>query len=499
MKNNILKAFSNNLGFKILAVLFAFTLWLTVYNIEDPTKSKTLTINVTVANKEYIDSLGKYFEIKDGTNKVSFSVTAARSVLDKLDESDFTAVANMEQIIVEDNGVEARVPIEITCTANVNSNSVRLSSTNKSLKVTLDELMTKQFVVSASAIGEVAEGYALGNVTVTAPNVLKIAGPKSIVEEIASVIATIDVSGMSESWATYRATPILFNEEGKEIDTTRLTFSDETVNVSAEILNIKEVPVTAKPTGKPAKGYEVTGIYSNPATIKLKGSKALLNSINEIVIPEGVISVNGASSNVVTTIDVTEYIPANTALANGENPSVEVTIVVGKTKEKTFDVKTSSITVTGLPTGGKIRFALESVAVTVSGLESDVNALSSLKGSIDVTGLSAGTHNVPLVLELDEIKYTYSNVKLKVTIEDSVSAETKPESKPENSTGNNTGTGTETKPEDNAGNNTGTETKPENSTENSTENSGDGSKPGNTEGSTENTTTPGNMESSTQN
>ena len=65
MKNNILKAFSNNLGFKILAVLFAFTLWLTVYNIEDPTKSKTLTINVTVANKEYIDSLGKYFEIKD--------------------------------------------------------------------------------------------------------------------------------------------------------------------------------------------------------------------------------------------------------------------------------------------------------------------------------------------------------------------------------------------------------------------------------------------------
>lgn len=424
MKNNILKAFSNNLGFKILAVLFAFTLWLTVYNIEDPTKSKTLTINVTITNKEYVESLGKYFEIKDGTNKVSFSVTAARSVLDKLDESDFTAVANMEQLIVDDDGIGARVPIEITCTANVNSNSVRLSSTNKNLKVTLDELMTKQFVVSASAIGEVAEGYALGNVTVTAPNVLKIAGPKSIVEEIFSVIATIDVSGMSESWATYRATPILFNEDGKEIDTTRLTFSDETVNVSAEILNIKEVVVTAQPTGKPAKGYEVTGILSNPGTIRLKGNKALLNTINEIVIPEGVISVNGAQSNVVTTIDVTEYIPDNVTLATGENPSVEVTIVVGKTKEKTFDVKTNGITVIGLPTGGKIRFALESVAVTVSGLEADVNGLSILKGSIDVTGLSAGTHQVPLVLELDETKYNYSLVKLKVTIEESVSTST---------------------------------------------------------------------------
>ena len=223
MKSNILKALSKNLGFKILALLFAFTLWLTVYNIEDPTKSKTLTVNVNISNKEYIDSLGKYFEIKDGTNKVSFSVTAARSLLDKLDESDFTATANMEQIVLTEDGTEGLVPIEVVCNANINSNSIRLSSTNKSLKLALEDLMTKQFVVTASAFGEVAQGYALGNVEVTAPNVLKISGPKSIVEDIASVIATIDVSGMSESWTTYKASPILFNAEGKEIDTTRLT------------------------------------------------------------------------------------------------------------------------------------------------------------------------------------------------------------------------------------------------------------------------------------
>lgn len=422
MVNNILKALSKNIGFKILAVLFAFTLWLTVYNIEDPTKSKTLTINVTVSNKEYVESLGKYFEIKDGTNKVTFSVTAARSVLDKLDESDFIAVANMEQIIVEDNGIDARVPIEITPASNINSNLVRLSASNKNLKVTLDELMTKQFVVSASAIGEVAEGYALGNVTVTAPNVLKIAGPKSIVEDISSVIATIDVSGMSESWATYRATPILFDEEGKEIDTTRLTFSDETVNVSAEILNIKAVPINVKVSGKPAKGYEATSIFYSPASIRLKGNKAVLNTINELVIPEGVVSVNGATTNVTAVIDVTEYIPENITLANGENPSVEVMVVIGKIKEKTFDVKTNSLTVTGLPTDAKMKFALESVAVTVSGLEEDMNAIngSALKGSVDVTGLSAGVHQVPLVLELDEAKYSYNAVTLKITIIDSV-------------------------------------------------------------------------------
>ena len=91
MVNRILKTLSKNLGFKILAVLFAFTLWVTVYNLDDPTKTKSLTVNVTVTNKEVLEELGKYYEIQDGMNKVSFSVTAPRSILDKLDESDIHA------------------------------------------------------------------------------------------------------------------------------------------------------------------------------------------------------------------------------------------------------------------------------------------------------------------------------------------------------------------------------------------------------------------------
>ena len=420
MKNNLLKTLSNNLGFKILAVVFAFTLWLTVYNIEDPTKSKTLTINVTIANKEYVDSLGKYYEVKDGTNKISFTVTAARSVLDKLDESDFTATANMEYLTISDDEREGTVPIEVICTSNVNENAVRWSTPTRTLKVTLEDLMKKQFVVTASAIGNVAEGYALGNVSVTAPNVLRISGPKSIVEEISNVIATVDVSGMSDTWTTYRATPILYDENGKEIDTTRLTFSDETVNVSAEILNMKDVPIVVKTTGTPAGGYEVTSVSCNPTMVKLKGSKALLNTISEITIPEGVISVRGAESSIKTTIDVSEYIPQGAVLADAEKASVEVSIGIGKLKEKTFDLKTKNITVTGLPNGGSIKFALESVAVTISGLESDINALTNtnLKGAIDVTGLEVGTHQVPLMLDLDETKYMYKSVKVKVDIEE---------------------------------------------------------------------------------
>ena len=268
--------------------------------------------------------MGKYYEVLEGSNKVSFSVTAVRSILDKLDESDFTATANLDQIVIEEDGTIGTAPIEIECTANVNENAIKLRAMSKTLRLALEDLMIKQFVVSAKATGDVAEGYALGSVQVTAPNVLKVSGPKSIVQSISSVVATIDVSGMSEAWTSYRPTPVLYDKDGKEVDTTRLTLSDNTVNVSAEILNTKEVTIVVKPAGIPAEGYTVTSIKSNPSTILLKGSKSLLNTINTIDIPENLLSVEGKAEDVKATVDVTEYIPKGVSLVNPEGASVEI-------------------------------------------------------------------------------------------------------------------------------------------------------------------------------
>ena len=418
MKSNILKSLTKNLGFKILALFFAFTLWLFVYNLEDPTKSKTLTINVSIENRELLENMGKYYEVLESSNKVSFSVTAARSILDKLDESDFVAVADMEQMVLAEDGERATVPIDILCTANVNQNSIKLSSTSKNLKISLEDLMIKQFVVSAKSKGKVAEGYALGNIEVTAPNVLKVSGPKSIVEKIATAVATIDVSGMSDTWTTYKAKPVLYDKDGKEVDETRLTKSDNTVTVSAEILNTKEVAIAVKPSGAPKEGYTTTAISSNPTTILLKGNKAVLNSINSIEIPDELVSVAGADKDVKVTIDVSEYIPEGVSMVDPEAASIEITVSIGKIKEKVFSIKSENIIVTGLSTHNKLEFELTAIAVHVSGLEEEIAKLSSdkLSGSIDVTYLPIGIHQVELLLDLDENKYTYVPIKINVFI-----------------------------------------------------------------------------------
>ena len=420
MKNNILKTFTNNLGFKILALLFAFTLWLVVYNIDDPIKSKAMTINVNIENRDSIEDMGKYYEVMEGSNKVTFSITAARSILDKLDETDFIATANMEQISIEEESGIGTVPIEITCTANANSNSYKLSSTNKNLKVLLEDLMIKQFVVTSRTTGVTKEGYALGNVEVTAPNVLKVSGPKSIVQTINSVVATIDVTDIADSWATYEVPAVLYDKNGKEVDTTRLTLSHNTVNVSAEILNTKEVTVSVKPTGTPADGYMITSISTDPEKISLKGDKNILNTINAIEIPSSLISVEGKKENVKATIDVSAYIPEGIEMADTESASVEVTVTIGKIKEKVFSIDSKNIIVTGLSTQAKLEFELSSVAVQISGLEEDIAKLKSedIKASINVTYLPIGIHQVELTLDLDESKYTYDMVDSLVLIKE---------------------------------------------------------------------------------
>lgn len=420
MTNKILKAAAHNLGFKILAVIFAFTLWLTVYNLEDPTKSKTLTVNVSITNKSAVEDLGKYFEVIDGTNRVSITVTAARSVLDKLDEKDFLATANMEQLAIESDGKNGTVPIDVVCTANIGNNPVTIRSSSRDMQVSLEDLMTKQFVVTPKAVGKVADGYALGDVTVTAPNVLTVSGPKSIVQTVISAVAIVNVDGISDSWATYRVTPFLYDAEGKEVDTTRLTLSSNTVNVSAEILNTKEVTISVQPVGTPADGHVLTGISSNPTTIMLKGDKRILNGLNTISIPSNLISIEGASEDVTVSIDVSEYIPDGVSVLNSEESTIEITATIGKIKSKVFSVETKNILVTGLSTHWELEFAHSSVAVTITGLEEEVNALIGevLYGSIDVTSLPIGMHMVDLVLDIDETKYSYTSNKAMVSIQD---------------------------------------------------------------------------------
>lgn len=415
MAKKILKTLVNNLGFKILAVILAFILWLVVYNIDDPKKTKTFTTNVTVENASAVTDMNKCYEVLDGTNTVTFSVTGKRSELDKLDDTDFSAVADMNRLIVDSKGKKASVPIEISTKRTYSSLSI--NNKNKYMELSLEDLMSRRFMIAADTSGKVASGYALGEVSVTNPNVLNVSGPASIVKKVDKVVATIDVDGMSSN-LTDNVIPVLYDADGSEVDTTRLTLSNTTVTISAKILSMKEVPLVFSTTGTPYGEYKVVEISSSPDTVKLKGASTVLNPLVSLEIPGSVINVSGARSDVKTTIDITEYLPDGVELVDASNATITVNVRIEAYASKTYQLPSNQIKINGLSDGLLLEFDDNKIPVEISGLKDDLESLSvdDLVASIDVSGLTAGEHQVELELKLDEEHYAYQPINVSIVL-----------------------------------------------------------------------------------
>lgn len=400
MLKKLTKLITNNFGLKLMSLAFAGILWLVVVNIDDPSTTKPFTISVAVENGDAITSQGKYYEIADGGNTVTFQVTANRSVFKALSSSDFKAVADMSKI--ED---WQRVPIEITATRY--TSSVKISSKTQYLEVNVEDLQKKQLVISAGYTGTPADNCAVGNVTIQGSNVLKVSGPASVVSTIASAKATVNVDGMSTT-INDSIVPVLYDENGNEVDTTKLTMNIDAVNIRAEIQDIKQVNVSAMVSGTPRDGYVDTDVSYSPQTVAVKGQAAALNTVNEIQIPDGIVDINDATEDVVQTVDISSYLPEGITLANDEEKKIVVTVKIEQIVNKTYAVPTSNLTILNIPEKYKVDFKNDTVNVSIRGLTSDLGKLSAdmIHGTVDAAGITDGDRALLVTLELDENMYT---------------------------------------------------------------------------------------------
>lgn len=413
MGKKILKALTNNLGFKLLAFIFAVVLWLVVYNVDDPVKTDSFTVKVSLKNKEAITD--KYYEVVDNSNVVKVSVSAKRSVLEKLDDSDFSAVADAEDLIIDETGTRGTVRVDIY-SSKFNS-QLTYNGGTKYLTLSLEDSKSKQFAVEAGTIGAVADGYALGEVTISNSNVLKVSGPQSVVDRIARVVATINVEGMSQK-VSDSVVPVLYDANGEEIDTTKLSFSTDTFMVTAMILNTKTVSLNFSVSNAPLGNYAVVGIVSNPSSVVVKGSSKALNPVSVIDIPPSVLDVSNATGTIETTINITEYLPTGIELVDSTTAAVSVTILIEPYETREFEIPSSNIAIEGLASEHELEFTQEPLVVSISGVASDLDLISgaSIRGTLDVTDMTLGMHAAILDLDLNKDRFVVMMARVQIDI-----------------------------------------------------------------------------------
>ena len=409
MTLKIKRALTHNIGLKVLALVFSSVLWLLVVNVDDPTQSKTFSTTVNIINEDVLTESGKYYDIADNNRTVSFRVTAKRSIMERLSGSDFTATADMNYL--DEN---SRIPVTIVY--NGTYNGVAISTKRVYLTVTIGDEMSTKYQVEVETAGEPANGCVVQETTVQ-PEAVTVAGPVDGVRQINRVVAYVDVTDINEDMTT---TSILHFEDadGNEVDRSRLQVDFDEAEVNVKVVHSKSVPIRVSTSGTLADGLVLESVEAKPSTVELIGESEVLNEITAIVIPSTIIDLSQITDSLVTTVDLTSYLPEGVSLADRSHSQIQIEVTISSNETRNYNVSTSNISVRNLASGRHVRFKTDTVSVSISGNKNDLNSLSggSLTGYIDVDGLQAGEHKVRLVLEGLGQKYQVQTAVVEIEI-----------------------------------------------------------------------------------
>ena len=420
---------TDNIPLKIMSVAVAVVLWLIVVNIDNPTGTNYYTLNdVELINKEYVessDTIGKMCMPEQNQDSIKIAITASKKIRDKIKVTDISAVADLQQAVSLDTN-PVMVPITVTCSVpGVSSNDIKVTPQN--LSVNLDEKETQEFVVNVSR-GDTKPGkdYEVGSLTAN-PEKVRITGPKTLVNKIDKVNATIELDGNTQDFTQdVNLTIIDKNQEAlsdSEMNSLRIENNAKVV-VTARLWKIRQgVGISASYVGTPADGYEVGSVKTVPDTISVAGSTEGLESLaennNVITIPADSIDISGESKDVEKKISLNNLLPDNVKLTSDSSEDVWVTVNILPVGSKEFDIPTKNIEVKNKPDDLQVTFETAQIELRIKSDTKnmdDLDAKKDIKLSIDLDGKKEGNYEVPVKVVLPDGYETVEHVTTEVVI-----------------------------------------------------------------------------------
>lgn len=411
------KRLMNNIGLKILAFFVAFMLWLIVVNIDDPVTHKTFSdIPVSVINEEVLANAEQpqTYQIVDNTQSVSVTVTAKRKTLNKMKEEDIKAIADIKELTLG-----TQIPIDISI-RNYEGRYDDAQANPRNLQIRLEDEETKKFPIVPTTTGSVRDGYVLGDIQAQ-PEKVSIRGPKSVIEEISRVEASVSVSGLSRD-TLLESELVLYDSNNNVIDQNLLSnnLGMEGVGVNVQILNTKNVSLNFDTSRiSAARGYEFTGITVEPESVQISGKRNVISKIESIDIPAEALKVSDITEKTEEVVNVADYLPDNVRLADENAGLIVVTVSVEKDGTKSYDLSVGSISVNNLSEELTMNYAAsDALEVQVRGPKAALESLVLDQSvSIDLGKYKEeGTYDVPVTVNLPQGCFLEKDIKVKVIL-----------------------------------------------------------------------------------
>ncbi len=342
MKNKL----TYNLGLKMMSVFIAFALWLIVVNYDDPTISNTYSgIQVEIVNQDALTDQGKVYEILNNSDIINVTVTGPRSVIDSLRKENIRAIADMQELTLMDT-----VGIQLSTDKNFDQLDV-IKGDHIAVELNIENLKSSHFPINLVQNGQPAEGYIVGDIT-SNQNTVRVSGAESVVSSVVRAECVVNVNGRSSDITTSSEIR-LYNSDNQLVEHPSLQLNINSININAEILQTKEVPVIYQYSGIPLDGYVVEEpLTADYGTVVIAGKPNVLEGISFIEVPATAINVMDKDESYIESVDIGRCLPDGVRFADASFDGMSaVNVNLIKLIMRSLNVPFSNLSVINLPEG----------------------------------------------------------------------------------------------------------------------------------------------------
>jgi len=387
MKNSKLK----DVMLVVNCILFSVVLWFFVVMVENPEEVSEISgIVPRFENEMHLTDNGLVIT-SSSSSTMSVKIKGKRSDVYKVTKDDISIVCDLSTIQTSGTHV-------LGCAITGPSDITILSHSPESIEVTVENYISKQLEVHFLWNGNVAEGY-IANEVVLSPKYIEVSGPESVVSAIDYAQVILNETDLSKSLNYNEKFDLISNAVA--IDTSKLTLSNDTVNVKLSVSKVKTVPITVNfiDGGGATAADNVNFTLTPQSTITISGDAAVVDSIDEVLLAN--IYLSEFVSQKTMTFDI--VLPQGVDNLSGFT-QVTLDILIDGLYTKTLQIY--NIVLANVPDDVNVDLISDTVQVLFRGSKESVEALT----PEDVT-LFADLSNAHLLPNGQQFVYVYVDIQ----------------------------------------------------------------------------------------
>jgi len=409
----MLRWLATNLRTFILAFALALAVWVSAVTAANPDETRTFPNSIPI---EFVGQDPALIFKGQVPRQIQLTLRAPSSVWEQL-----TSEKDAVYALVDLSGLGAgmyRLDVQV----QIQIRPVRIISFSpEQIDLTLEKLVTRSLPVQLSLTGTPAIGYQTGDAALDPAEVI-LSGAESLVEQVASVGVTLDLTDLRQN---VDATLALQALDGQGAPVSGLTLNPDSIQVSLPITQqggYRDLAVKVVTIGRPASGYRLTNIAPIPPVVTVFSSNFEQITALPGYVETNPLDLNGASADIET--HLTLNLPLGVTLVGEQSVLVQVGI---SAIQGSLTLNNQPVEIINLSPTLQASVSPDKVNVLLSGPLPVLNTLApaDVHVIIDAKDLTPGTYQLTPTIQLVVEGVTVETI-LPGTVEVVISKKTTP-------------------------------------------------------------------------